>query len=395
MCWKGKSLYRAHYKRWPHGGPFSNKCIDESSTVSSLWNLTDRPPKRSLARFVKYFFFVGPHWFLISLQSFHMSLSLLCWTFSEQAHLPLMFLCCSFPCLIDFLLYNLLTVGLVIVILPCLFSRYRIHIWPLKLSPALTSSPRAIFTAQSQILLWISPLSHNSTNFICTKLWSSSSILSVPFGNCSWTCPFNHSWWLIRKPSSSRLCKISQQYFHCELTIYSIPTTTPAAQTSSVLQEYFFAVFYYWILRHALAILYCDDSAPMDFSGRISSSWNLTCPFPFSSFKIECQMFGCIHRLARLLENCRTSSSNNSSLSLSEQCKGLRISSYNLNVIQQGHRAYVVSPHLCSILFIPQIFTKIIGYPNIELFGTVVHHFIHSLPIHQDGGCSFHHTLLS
>ena len=165
-----------------------------------------------------------------------------------------MFIFCLFPRLLDFLMYALLNVRLVIVILPCLWSRFRFHIWMLKRVPSPTFSPCAICTAWIQILLSLSHLSHNSLNIIRTKWWSSSPIVSLTFSSCSWTCPLNHSWYLIRKLYYSCLCTMFQWYFHCECTIYSIPTTTPAAQPIAVLSYYLSARYCSYMLRYAPAV---------------------------------------------------------------------------------------------------------------------------------------------
>ena len=150
-------------------------------------------------------------------------------------------------------MYALLTFGFMIVILLRLWYRCCFHIWTLKCYPSYTSSSCSIWTTQSQILLSLSPLAHNYINFICTKFWSPSSIISVPFASCIWTRTFNHSRFLIRNTSSSCLCKILQRYFYCEWTISSIPTSTTADQTSAVLQYSFSARFCSSMSHHALA----------------------------------------------------------------------------------------------------------------------------------------------
>ena len=165
-----------------------------------------------------------------------MSIPLLCCPFSKQAHLPLMFICFLLPSLLTLLLYALPTVWSVIVILPHICSRSCFYLWTLKRSPSSTSLPRAICTAWSQIIFSLYPLGHNSLNVIFTKWWSSITILSLSFVRFSWTCIVNNSWWLICNPYYSRLCTISQQYFHCEWKISSIPTTIPAAHPSAVLR---------------------------------------------------------------------------------------------------------------------------------------------------------------
>ena len=138
-----------------------------------------------------------------------------------------MFLHCILASLLDVLLYALLTVGLVIVILPMLYFHCCFHLWLMKHSSSSTSSPRVIWTAREQILFLLAPLAHNSLNIICTKWWSSYSIFPVPYAICSWTYTLNQSWCLICKPYPSCLCTMLQNYFHCEWTIFSIPTTTP------------------------------------------------------------------------------------------------------------------------------------------------------------------------
>ena len=172
----------------------------------------------------------------------------------------------------------------------------------LKRVPSPTFSPCAICTAWIQILLSLSHLSHNSLNIIRTKWWSSSPIVSLTFSSCIWTCPLNHSWYLIRKLYYSCLCTMFQWYFHCECTIYSIPTTTPAAQPIAVLSYYLSARYCSYMLRHALATCHsiifshpissCAIADPMNFSGSISSLWNFTCPFPLTNVKRELQRFG-------------------------------------------------------------------------------------------------------
>ena len=248
--------------------------------MSRICLLIVRPPKLSPARFVTCFPLVGSHQNLFYLHSFPISLTLLCCPFSEQARIPLMLLHCLLPRLLTFLLYYILTVGLVIFILPRLWSHGSFHIWTMKHYPTPTSSPHTIYTTRIQILLLLAPLDHNPINVIRTKWWSSSSILYFAFVSCSWTCPFNHSWCLIHNPSSSYLCKMPQQYFHCEWTISSIPTTIPTDQPSAVLWDYLSARFYSWMLCHALTthpsiilshpISSCAIDAPMIFYGRIS-----------------------------------------------------------------------------------------------------------------------------
>ena len=200
----------------------------------------------------------------------------------------MMFLCCLIPCILDFMLYDILTVGFMIFILSCFWSHCCFHIWPLKRSLSSTSLSRAICTAQSQIILSLAPLSHNSINVIYTKWWSSSYVLSVPFTRCSWTFPFNHSVCLIGKKFSSFLCQMLQWQFHCEWTISGIPTTTPAVQLRAVLWDSFSTGCCFWMSRHALAnrpsillshpISYCAIAVPVNLSGGVSSSLDITFP---------------------------------------------------------------------------------------------------------------------
>ena len=152
---------------------------------------------------------VRPHKSLFSLYPLTISLTLLCCQISEQAHLPLLLLCLIITLLLPLLLYALLNVGLMIVILPRLFSPCRFHVCTLNCYPSSNSSPRTICTTLIHIILSLAPLAHKYLNFICTKWWSSSFILYAPFAIYSWTCPFNHSLCLIRKPSSSHLCTMS------------------------------------------------------------------------------------------------------------------------------------------------------------------------------------------
>ena len=66
----------------------------------------------------------------------------------------------------------------------------------------------------------------------------------------------------------------------------------------------------------------------------------------------------------------------------------------HISSMQQGHSASVASFHLCSIFSVPQNLLKFLVTQRKNCWGGVVHHFIHSLPIHQVKCCYFHPTLL-